>query len=539
MNNKLINQTIKVEPMKRKLIVFVSCCFILCFAGLTYSETLLEKGLKDFKDENYEEALESLTEARRLEPTSTTAAFYLGLTHKIMENFKEAVPHLRDAVTFNPPVREALVELVDSLYQIDNIEEANKWIAVGEQEGVAPARIQFLKGLALLKENKNADAIIAFEKAKELDKTIAQAADFQIASAYMKIGKLKDSQKRFKSLISLDPTSDLATYARDYDKAVTDKIEAERPFRFNVSLGYKYDSNVNACPSSGTVFDNPNNASMVSGQEDTALNAGIRALYIAPFSFRTPYNLSVQYSLSAERYMRRDDYNLGQQSLSVTPGYSFSKVAFTLPLIFGYINLQRDKGNDFLNKLDWWNDARYMITMGLTPTARYMINDKNILELTYGFMRNRYFSTTDSTTARDPNEDRDGESNSGSLGWTYFFKEGAGLFTLKYTYTTMGTDGHNWSYDEDRLSLSLLYPLLKNLKLQYSSDAAFTKYKHDSTIFGIARRDDTFTNSIGLIYTLFKNTDIIGQFTYTRDNCNISTYDYDRSVASIGIEYRF
>ncbi|MCX5804717.1 MAG: DUF2860 family protein [Proteobacteria bacterium] len=527
----------------KKLFTVLSLFTVINIFCLTtaavHAQTPLEQGIKDFKEENYEECLENLTQARKLDPTSTAAAFYLGLTYKIMENYKEAVPHLRDAVTFNPPVKEALVELIDSLYQIDNIEEANKWIAVGEKEGVAPARIQFLKGLALLKENKNAEAITAFENAKEVDKTLAQAADFQIASAYMKIGKLQDSQKRFKSLITLDPTSDLATYARDYERAVTDKIEAERPFRFSIGLGYKYDTNVNASPSSGTVFDNPGNAWMVSGQEDTALNTTLRAMYIAPFSFKTPYNLSVQYSLSAERYMRRDDYNLAQQSLSVTPGYSFSKVAFTLPLILGYINLQREKGNDFLNKLAWWQDTRYLITMGFTPTARYMINEKNVLELTYGFMRNKYYNTTDSTTAKDPNEDRDGESNSGSLGWTYFFKEGTGLFTLKYTYTAMGTDGHNWSYDEDRFSLSFLYPLKKNLKLQYSSDAAFTKYKHDNTVFNMRRRDDTFTNSLGLIYTIFKNVDITGQLTYTRDNANISTYDYDRSVASIGIEYRF
>jgi hypothetical protein len=108
---------------------------------------------------------------------------------------------------------------------------------------------------------------------------------------------------------------------------------------------------------------------------DAAFNAALYALYIAPFSFKTHYNLSVQYSLSAEQCMRKDDYNLAHHSLSVTPGYSFS--------------------------------------------------------------------------------------------------------------------------------------------------------------------DDTFTNSLGLIYTIFKNVDITGQLTYTRDNANISTYDYDRYVASIGIEYRF
>lgn len=525
--------------MFRKFTIFLTTMFLLFSFVLAYAQSPLETGLKDFKDENYEEAIENLIEARRLDPTSTLAAFYLGLTYKVMENYTEAIPHLRDAVTFTPPVKEAIVELIDSLYQTNNIEEAKKWIEIAEKEGIAPARIQFLKGLFLVKENKNAEAITAFEKAKELDKTVAQAADFQIANAYMKIGKLKDSQKRFKSLITLDPTSDLATYARDYERALTDKIDAERPFRFSVSLGYKYDTNVNASPTSGTIFDNPNNAYLVSGSEDTAMTANFRALYIAPFSFRTPYNLSVQYAILADRYFRRDDYNLAQQSLTVTPGYSFNKVSFTTPLIFGYIDLQRQIGSDFLNKLAWWSEARYLLTAGITPTARYMVNEKNILELSYGFMRNKYYNTTESTAILDPNEDRDGESNSGSLGWTYLFKEGAGLFTLKYTYTQMGTDGRNWSYNEDRFGLSFLYPFTKNFKAQYSSDASFTKYKYDNTIFNIKRRDDTFVNSLALIYTIYKNTDLIGQYAYTKDNANISTYDYDRSVASIGIEYRF
>ena len=525
--------------MKKSIAILMCCFFIFCFGGLVNGESLLDRGISDFKDENYEEAIAALTEARKAEPASTVIAFYLGLTYKKVENYQSAIPYLRDAVTLSPPVKEALVELIDVLYQTNNLDEANKWLDMAEKEGVNPGQVQFLKGLVLVKQNRNEEAIASFEKAKELDRSVTQAADFQIANAYLKTGKLKESQNRFKSLISIDPTSDLATYARDYEKNVADKIEAERSFRFNVSLGYKYDSNVNARPASGTVFDNPNNASMVSGQEDTALSASFRAVYIAPFSFKTPYNLAVQYYISADRYMRRDDYNMAQQSLSIAPGYNFSRLAFTLPFIFGYTNLQREKGDDFLNKLDWWSDTRYLITTGLTPTARYMVNENNILELTYGFMRNKYYSTTESTIPRDPNEDRDGDSNSGSLGWTYLLKEEKGLFTIKYTYTDMGTEGYNWSYNEDRFSLSFLYHLKKDLKLQYSSDAAFTKYKHENTIFNIERRDDTFTNSIGLIYSLYKNTDIMGQLTYTRDNCNISTYDYDRSVASIGIEYRF
>lgn len=526
--------------MNRSWFVFIYIVFILFFPPfLVLAENPLEKGIKEFNEENYEEALQYLQDARKIEPTSSSAAFYLGITYKILEDYRSAVPHLRDAVTFTPRIKEALVELIDALYQTDEINEAKSWIDVGEKESISPARIQFLKGLVLLKENKNNEAILAFEKAKALDKTMAQAADFQIANAFIKLGRLKESKSRFQSLIAIDPKSDLAGFAKDYEKAITERLEAERPFRLTLGLGYKYDSNVNARPTTGTIFDNPNLDTYVSGQEDLSLYASLKALYIAPFSFKKPYNLSLQYSLYLDRYMRRDDYNIGQQSLSITPGYNFTRLAFTLPFLFGYINLQREKGNDFLNKLAWWQDTKYMQNAGINPTIRYMWNDKNIFEISYGFMMNRYYNTTDNTTPRDPNEDRDGESNSASIGWTYLFKEGNGLVAIRYTYTIMGTDGRNWSYTENRFGLSVLYPLSKNLKLQLSSEAGFTKYKYDHTTFNIKRRNDIFTNSMGLTYSLFKNMDITGQYSYTRDNCNISTYDYDRSTAGISIEYRF
>lgn len=238
-----------------------------------WGEEFLEKGMKEFKEENYEESLAYFQDARKADPTSSIAAYYLGLTYKILEDHKSATPHLKDAVTLTPKIKEALVELIDSLYQIGNLKEAKEWIDVGEKEGIQPARVQFLKGLILSKEGKYMDAVAAFEKAKSLDPSMAQAAEFQIASAYTKEGKLKEAQKRFRSTISLDPTTDMATYAKDYEKMVAEKIERERPWRFSIGLNYKYDTNVVAKGSQ--IVD------AISGHEGSALNLSLLlGLYI-------------------------------------------------------------------------------------------------------------------------------------------------------------------------------------------------------------------------------------------------------------------
>jgi len=531
------------------------------------AEGFLEKGIKEFKEENYEESIAYFQDARKADPTSSSAAYYLGLTYKIIEDYKSAIPHLKDAVTLTPKIKEALVELIDSLYQTENLKEAKQWVDVGEKEGIQPARIQFLKGMILSKEGKYMDAVAAFEKAKSLDPSMAQAAEFQIASAYTKEGKLKEAKKRFKSTISLDPTTDMATYAKDYEKMVAEKIERERPWRFSIGLNYKYDSNVVA-KGSGQIVD------AISGHEGSALNLNLRMGYTFPFSFREPYNLSLQYSLFAERYFSKQyiradgttgnlsEYNNMSNIISAIPGYNFEKWSLSFPVNYIYNSLQGNKGNSFLGELNWWNQTRYLEQYGITPTARFMVTKNSVGEFSFGIAKKRYFETPLHPEPITSDENRNAVIYNTSLGWSYFFKEGKGLFSLKYTLGKEEADGRNWSIDyENRFSMTFLYPLVdfinKPIKFLASADAAFTQYKFENATFNMKRRNDTYNLSGGFIYEgfmnnlfkrkekegfvseLFKNTDLILQYTYIRDKCNISIYDYKRELITLGLEYKF
>lgn len=552
----------------KKYILSIFCIICLLSSINVYGQTLFEKGLQEFKEENYEEALQYFLEARTLEPKSSTVAFYLGLTYKLTENYKAAVPYLRDAVTFTPRVKEALVELIDALYQTNNLKEAKEWIEVGEKEGIQPARIQFLKGLILSKEGKYMEAVTAFEKAKSLDPSMAQVAEFQIAGALTKEGKLKEAQKRFKSTITLDPTTDMATYAKDYEKMIAEKIERERPWRFSIGLNYKYDSNVVA-KGTGPIAD------YISGSEDSAINLFMRIGYTFPFSFNTPYNLSFQYSLFAEKYFPKQyeradgttgnlsEYNNMSNVFSLIPGYNFEKWSLSFPITYIYNSLQGDKSNSFLGEpTTWWNTTRYMEQYGITPTARFMVTKNSVGEVSFGIAQKRYFETLLHPEPFTSDENRNATMMNSSLGWTYFFKEGKGIFGLKYTYGKEEADGRNWSIDyENRFNMTFLYPLYdfikKPIKFLASADIAFAKYKFENAFFDTKRRNDTYylsggfiyegfmddlvkgKDKEGFVYELFKNTDLVVQYTYIRDRCNIKIYDYKRELITVGFEYKF
>ena len=65
----------------------------------------LNRGIADLKAENYEEAVASLLKARENDPSSSIAAYYLGLAYKQQQEYKEAIVHLKDAVTLRPGVK--------------------------------------------------------------------------------------------------------------------------------------------------------------------------------------------------------------------------------------------------------------------------------------------------------------------------------------------------------------------------------------------------------------------------------------------------
>jgi pentatricopeptide repeat protein len=174
---------------KKFLAVFLILAMGLTYAGWAQEKKptpTLERGIGQYKHENYEEALLTLKKAREEDPESSLAAYYLGLTYKQMQDYNEAIPHLKDAIVYTPKIQGALMELIDCCYQLNRLEEALRWIEEAESEGIRPSQVAFMKGLVLLKQDKDEDAIAAFKRAKEMDAAMSQASNYQIGLAYLK-----------------------------------------------------------------------------------------------------------------------------------------------------------------------------------------------------------------------------------------------------------------------------------------------------------------------------------------------------------------
>ena len=490
---------------------------ILSFLVAAPSQTLaadsptLEKGISLYKQENFDEALILLKKARQEQPSSSLAAYYLGITYKQLQNYKEAKVQLIEAVSLTPKIKEALLELVEVLYQLGELNEAKTYIEIAERENIKPPQIAFLKGLVLLKNGENLEAIEAFENAKELDKTLAQAADYQIGLANLKQKRFEEAKKAFKDIIVLDPNSDLAALSNEYMEALKRKEKAERPFRATLNVSGQYDTNVLLKPGDDTLATNITN------------EADWREVvtFLGQYKQRIAERLTIepQYSMYFAHQNKIGAYDVLSHTVSVTPNYYLDKATLGITTSYNYTDVGREK---------------YLTTITVNPLANLIVGKNHMFQGNFKYQDKNY--------ARTPSiadEDRNSDDYGGGLGYFFFFAENKGFLGLNYNLNKDDTEGLNWEYLGNRFTASILYPFLEKFKLSVAGDAFLQNFDNTNTIFNVKRHDKVFTASSMLAYNFWKAAELQFRYTFVKDHSNIAVYDYDRSIYSLGVEYKF
>lgn len=494
-----------------KCMLFLFVFSLLIFTCYAQENPLIEEGISLYRQENYDEAIDVLKKVRKEEPTSTLAAYYLGLTYKQIQDYKSALPHLKAAVTYTPKIKGALLELVEVLYQLDEVEDAKQYIGVAEREGIRPAQTAYLKGLVLLKEGKNLEAVKSFEEAKELDKSLEQVCDYQIGMAYTKEKKFKEAKEVFKEVVVIDPNSDTALFANQYIEAISKREEIERPYKFTVGFAYEYDDNVILKPSDAAVV------ALIADESDTREVTTFKAEYIQRFA--DELRLKFDYSLYWANQDDLNEYDVLSNSSTVTPSYYFERASINCPVGYNYTMVG---GHDYLSALS------------VTPLFNFMIGQSYMAQMYFKYQNKNFLKST-----INDDEKRDSNNYGGGSGLFWFFADNKGFLNLRYELSKDDAEGNNWEYFGNRFTSVLLVPLFERFKISASGEVFLQDFENTHTVYGKKRDDDVYTASCMLAYNLVKNMELQLRYTYVKNDSNISVYDYDRNIFSGGIEYKF
>jgi tetratricopeptide (TPR) repeat protein len=483
---------------------------ILPFAAYA-EETLLDRGIVEYRAENFEEAIVLLQQARQLEPASSLAAFYLGLAQKQAGDLSQALAGFRAAATGAPAIQDAYPELIECLYQRGEYDEARHWIGTAEKAAVRPAQVAFLKGLVLAGVGEERLAIEAFRAAAGADPSLSQAAGLQVAMLQAKERRLDEARQSLKALIALDPTTELATLAREYDSSFARLLGSYRPWHASVGLAYLYDDNVVAKPSIAVP------GVEISGEQDSGMVAKVRVEYAPLLSGGRQF--AAQYSLQSTTYGANDTHNTIIQSLALLPGQEFGRGAVTVPISYAHVLLQQEN---------------YLGLASVRPTLSLLTTGGQIAQFSAGYAWRELFKAP---LARD--EDRDGSIYSLGAGYLVPIVAGEGLVSLRYEFSFDNAIGSNWDNRGHRGSLGLLLPLGRGVKANLSGDIYCQEYLHDHTTFGVQRTDVIYSGTIGLTWALSRALELGVTYAYTRADSNIGIYDYRRNTVTTGFEFSF
>jgi tetratricopeptide (TPR) repeat protein len=523
-------------------VFFVSFCVTTFFSMPVFAGggKALEEGIAQYKEENYEEAIEKLAEVRRLDPASSEAAFFLGMAYKQVVDNPKAENNLKDAVTLVPRIKEALLELADALYQQGKTEEAVKWLKIAEEEGIFPDRTAFLKGLILVKQDRNSEAVAAFEKSRQLNQAFAQAAEFQIAICLIKDRKLDLAKARLQAAITRDPLSDLASFARQYQEMVDERLYQERPLRLTVDVMGSYDSNLVSKPIDEAAAGN------ITDEKAYTLTSSVRLDFVPKLEGQWLFN--AQYAaMSSVNSVHTHSHDSFANSFSISPGYNFGRFAVNLNANYTSVLLRTDPDPATSGQPDS-NPGykRYLDYSSISPSLRMMLNQNNILEFSVGYDKKDYFNQT----VASPDAVRDSVGPHACLSWIWLFREDSFL-NLRYDYNRERADGWRWNNTGNRLTANLSIPVIPAgtaqrigpVTLQLTGSVFIQDYDYEdvSMMSGERekRRDKIYTGSAAITWNFCKYSSLIAQYIRTESDSNWSIHEYSRNQYLLGMEFRY
>lgn len=168
------------------------------------SDALVAKGIEVAGDTNNPAATVYLEEAVTLDPTNDVAYAKLGEIYDAKNDASKATLNYEKALKINPELATLYVPVGVSYLNGGEIQKAEYSIQNAEKRGVADAEFYNLKGMTLYKQNKNPEALAAFEKALSVDGRNATAKYYR-AAVLDRMNQPEQSLAAYRETVAIAP----------------------------------------------------------------------------------------------------------------------------------------------------------------------------------------------------------------------------------------------------------------------------------------------------------------------------------------------
>jgi tetratricopeptide (TPR) repeat protein len=372
----------------------------------------------------------------------------------------------------------------------------------------------FLLG-TISKQNGDYDSAIKyFEELLQKD-SAAMRVRLELAVMYYKKQNLKKAKELLLIVKASNPPAKVGDNINNFLAAIEKGVP--KSYSINVDIGYLYDTNVNAGPSTDTVlmYNLPFTLS-----EDAKQTKDHAKRFNVGINHRKTFE---NFILQSSATIAITDYNkvdtLDTQSLSISSGPSWQidkQTNFSIPFIFNVTKIGH-------------KDRYYSISKGISP------------QINYQYTQSLSFGASLSLAHKDYYKNSDKRSNSYTFSpFSRYFLDQSSWISLGGYYGRENSKTKTSANRSKGINLSYFKAFNQYINLNISSSYSKTSYDEKEAAYDVIRDDNSRTIAATFSYYIPQiKSNLSLNTSYTKNRSNIDMYKYKRKQIGINLSYRF
>jgi hypothetical protein len=485
-------------------------------------ELAFHRGVVAYGEGRLEEAERHFQAVIAEDAEDAPALQYLGLIAQARGDEEAAVGFLRRAVTADPEETAIRVDLAAALLAANRVDEASEELDRLLAEEPDRGRAQLYAGIADYRRRSYADALAHFQRAVELDPELRLQARYYAGLAEAFLGDLAASGAAFADAEEESPSHPLARSARALRRQVTPGA-LERRWQASLRAGGEFDSNPTVVGEEILDQDEDGSPVLVSTDEREDFRGvfGARGEIMA---FRR-WGTSLRAGYDGYFSLHSDETEVDQNTQLGWASVEWLRDPVQLALRYDFA-------------FTWFEfDRRFRSLHRVMPTASLRQGGWGLGQLFYHFQRFEYYTDT------IPALNRDGDQHSAGLNQFVFLPEPLSYLRFGALWSRFDSEGDEFAHDAYEMATGL------GAKLPWKVEASllyrFTARDYnDDSIFDLdgnrEERDDIahqLSFDISLPFGSHWEASLAGSFTF--NDSDVSTFDYDRQIVSTLLTYSF
>ncbi len=445
-------------------------------------------------------------------PNDSKVHYYLGVIKERQGDGVSAEKAYQRAVELDPQHVTASLALATLYYNQKAFAKSLEWLLRAEKLDPANGLIVFHQGRAYQELKQDALAAPRFVRAALLAPFLFVEAHYYAGQSFKRIGSDEEAEDAFNAVITNAPGSPQALSAQALLQEMSRSKRRERRWNLLILSTVQFDDNVVLEPSDGPLIQTGE------PHEDTRLVLNIQgdfALHKIP-----PWTTGLAYSLYQSLHNKLGRFN----TFSHTP----------------QLYVTRKKGKQEA-RLDYYyqsvllDSAPYLETQGLRSSYQYRPRPG----LSSDFFYQAEWKDFESRPNIPVNAMRDAKNN--AVGATASLLLGPVVGKAGYRFELENAENADWDFKGHRLTLGAAWQIPWAIQVNLTGDYSLNDYSHGHSlsIEGIAREDAVSSVAVRLARPFTPISSLSMNYTLTRNDSNLATFDYKRQIYSTQLGWRF